>query len=198
MKVEKEVIDTAIRNLQAAAVELNAASDKLSAELAVLNTKLKCLAMGVACWVALSATEKCTIKVGYTRFSKGGWGLAISETKNEDKGKTDSVVVWPIADAPRRLRLDGVSKIPELLENLAVRARGMTSDVERRTEELKQLIEYMGDLTPLTPTPTPPVPSTPLTEIWWECALCNLKVKGGKPSTSCPVTICRGEYHEGE
>ncbi len=140
--------------LSAAATALNAASDELGEVVGALEAALKRLNLGIEAWTDIShefhedSEYYRTEQVGYARARKQ-WGISLRvlsghygepESEREDR--------WSFSDAPRDLRIDGIEKLPNLLEELTQEAAKVTSQIQERAEYARQLaatIDVHGD-----------------------------------------------------
>jgi hypothetical protein len=77
--------------------------------------------------------------VGYTKVG-GDWGLALRTTNGhnsfEDSHREE---VWPFNEAPRWLRVEGVGKLPDLLETLVKRADETTKKIQGKAKQASEI-----------------------------------------------------------
>ncbi len=139
-----ERVQAAYRKLSASATSLNDASDELRIIISVLEDALKKLNLGISTWVKIAGNEESngdfwSRNLGYARVG-GKWGIAFRELSGnqayDDYEKDES---WLFNDAPRRLRIEGVGKIPELLEKLTTQADDTAEKIRKKTAEAKEL-----------------------------------------------------------
>jgi hypothetical protein len=139
-----ERVQAAYRKLSASATNLNTASDELRIIISVLEDALKKLNLGISTWVKIAGNEESngdfwSRNLGYARVG-GKWGIALRELSGnqayDDYEKDES---WLFNDAPRWLRIEGVGKIPELLEKLTTQADDTTEKIRKKTAEAKEL-----------------------------------------------------------
>ncbi len=139
-----ERVQSAFRGLSASAINLNAASDELRQTILVLEEALKKLNLGISTWVKITGNEEAngdfwSRDLGYARVG-GKWGIALRELSGNyayDEYEKDET--WLFNDAPRWLRIDGVGKIPDLLENLTKQADDTTQKIRKKTTEANEL-----------------------------------------------------------
>jgi hypothetical protein len=137
------------RELISVAHTLNEASDQLGKIIGPVDEALKALNLGISSWVSFNhfldnnMNFDCD-QVGYSKVG-GKWGIAIrSLSGNEDWPENTTVDgPWLFNEAPRRLRIGAIDKIPELLEALVKDATDTTNRINqklRETEELAKVI----------------------------------------------------------
>jgi hypothetical protein len=118
-----ERVGKAFEVLSRTASELNKISDELGKSISDIDVALKKLNLGVEVWVQVSIAgdgdDYSIEKIGYAKVS-GTWGLALrTEFGYEDQHCDDDVETWLFSDGPRALRLDSITKLPDLLEALS-------------------------------------------------------------------------------
>lgn len=139
-----ERVQNAYKQLNAAAAELNGASDGLKEAMSVLDAALKRLNLGVAAWVKISGAEDedhewWSRNIGYAKIGKE-WTIALSACSgNYQWPERDSDEEWAFNDAPRWMRLEAIAKVPELLEALIKQATDTTEKLRKRTEQVLEL-----------------------------------------------------------
>ena len=145
-----ERVQASYQQLSAAATTLNTASDALGESIAELDSALKRLNLGISSWVKLvdyyceDPEEYSYIEVGYARIG-GKWGIALRTVDGHEQFvELYRSEQWLFNDAPRKLRIEAVTKIPNLLEQLAKDAAAMTSEVEDKAGEVRQLASAMS------------------------------------------------------
>lgn len=140
-RVEKA--QRAIEQFPAAAASLNNATDQLGKAIAELDAVLKRFSLGVPTWIAFSSWEHynnySSDEIGYSKIG-GKWGIAIRTIEgNHQDPEGDEIEQWIFNDAPRLLRVEAVSKIPELLEELLKKAAQMTNRIVEKAAEVDAL-----------------------------------------------------------
>jgi len=132
------------KDLSAAAVDLNAASDELGKSVVELDNALKILNLGITTWIRVSTRKDPNgdygiHKLGYTKIG-GRWGIALRAIDgNESYPEEADVEQWLFNDAPRALRIEAVDKIPELLAGLIGEARNTSQKIREKTNHASQL-----------------------------------------------------------
>jgi len=120
-----ERVISSFEKLSSAAKNLNNVSDELGRAITAIDYILQRLNLGVPTWVKIhggedqyTGMEYWSRDVGYAKIGNR-WGIALCTRKgdhnNPDEEEFDS---WLFNDAPRWLRVEGVEKIPDLLEAL--------------------------------------------------------------------------------
>ena|SRR6266853_714645 len=138
-----ERVQAAFRKLSAAATSLNAASDELGKTITELDAALKYLNLGVPAWVQICGNEDengnyWTRSIGYARIGNQ-WGIALGTVSGNNNFDDADEEEWLFNDAPRWMRIEGVAKIPELLEKLTKQASETTERIKKKTAEAKEL-----------------------------------------------------------
>jgi hypothetical protein len=119
-------VGAAFQRLSESAAALNTISDELAKPIALIETALKKLNLGVSTWVEFAGSVDNVLgtfwdrSVGYAKVG-GKWGIAI-RTCRGDFGDEPDGEEWSFNDAPRAYRLEAVDKLPELLEQLVTEA----------------------------------------------------------------------------
>jgi chaperonin cofactor prefoldin len=147
-----EKVQAAYRQLSTSAASLNAVSDELRESISELETALEKLNLGVSAWVKIaggnddSGQYYWSRDLGYTQFGKE-WGLALRKVSGDECHPEDeSQQIWQFNEAPRWMRVDGVGKIPELLEALNKQAEDTAKKIKTKTVEAKALAEAIKQL----------------------------------------------------
>ncbi len=154
-------VESSFTQLAHAAQLLNSASEELSKVIRNLDASMKRLALGVAAWVPVSGTsdeiQYWTTELGYAKVD-GKWGLTLREVTGFHPDSSDETEqVWPYADAPRALRAEAVTKIPDLLDNLLQQTHDATNALKEKIDQASELSTLVSDLTPIS-TPVEPQP----------------------------------------
>jgi hypothetical protein len=170
-----ERVQAAYRQLFNVSTALNAASDELTKTIAELDAVLKYLNLGVPAWVQISGNvdengNYWSRSIGYARIHNQ-WGIALGTSKgNEGRDECDDEE-WLFNDAPRWMRIEGVGKIPELLEKLIQQANDTTEKIKKKTAEAKELsiaIKAAAEESKPTNKLTPPPGRLTLPPSWGE------------------------------
>jgi hypothetical protein len=137
-----EKVQTAYKQLSRAAVDLNSVSDELAKPIKVWEAALKKLNLGVPAWVETSRGGDEPYwwdrGVGYSKL-KDGWGIALRTRSGTDDPHDDFQEVWAFNDAPRWLRIEGVGKLPDLLEALLKQAEDTTKKLRAKVTQANEL-----------------------------------------------------------
>lgn len=142
-QAEQSQFEASFERLRKTAVNVNAVSDKLSKEIESLDAALKGLNLGVSAWVTLSESSDddgtlYTDYLGYIRFGSR-WGIALRSRICFTTGQDDDETVWLFSDAPRKLRIEAVEKLPALIEKLCVEAEVMLVELQSKVEGVSSL-----------------------------------------------------------
>jgi hypothetical protein len=143
-KVEK--IQKHFKTLSSVASSLNEASDELTAVVSILDEALKKLNVGLTAWVTFhsrpdneDAGNYDEDQIGYCKV-KGTWGIAFRHIwGNANWEVFHDEGPWLFNDAPRKMRLRGVDKIPDLIEALSKEAAETTKKVHEKTLKVAEL-----------------------------------------------------------
>jgi hypothetical protein len=179
-----ERVQAAFRQLSATAISLNAASDELGKTITELDAALKYLNLGIPAWVQICGNEDengdfWSRNIGYARIGNQ-WGIALGTIRGNNNFDHADEEEWLFNDAPRWMRIEGIAKIPELLEKLTKQASDTTERIKKKTAEAKELaVAIKAAAAEPKPTnklsPTPPSLSKPVDA-------------GSKPSLGLPLT----------
>jgi hypothetical protein len=139
-------IQTHFQTLSSVAPTLNAASDELTKAVGYLDAALKKLNVGISVWVTFADLtenpgegEYDLQQIGYTKVN-GEWGLALRHVWGDNAmDHHSSEGPWLFSDGPRDLRLSGVDKIPEIVEQLGSEASSLVKRVQEKTKRVREL-----------------------------------------------------------
>lgn len=152
-------VENSFKQLATAAQALNNASDDLGKVIRHLDAALKKLALGVTAWVQVNGTSDETqywaSEIGYVKID-GKWCIALREVSGYLQDNSDEAEeTWSFSEAPRSLRAEAVSKIPDLLEKMLQQTEEATKDLKEKTEQAAELTFLVSNLVPNIPAPTP-------------------------------------------
>jgi hypothetical protein len=161
-------VQAAYRSLSTSATNLNAASNELKVIITVLEDVLKKLNLGISTWVTITGSEDpdgtyWSRDLGYARV-KGWWGIALREASGNYNWDAHNDETWLFNDAPRWLRVEGVGKIPELLEKLTKQADDTAEKIRKKTAEaevIARAITAAAAENSMPPAPMIPPPPSP-------------------------------------
>jgi len=140
------------QDLATASRALNTASDQLGKTIVELEEALKGLNLGISSWVSFNDWSDEYLdyyrdQVGYSKVG-GKWGIAIrslSGNQNFPENETQDGP-WLFSDAPRKLRIDAIGKIPELLETLVKDVVATTNKINEKMQESQELAKAISVL----------------------------------------------------
>jgi hypothetical protein len=164
-----ERVQNSFTKLSSAAKELNKVSDELGKAISNIDIVLQSLNLGVPTWVKVHAgvDEYTGMKywsrdVGYAKVGNR-WGIALCTREGDlnwpDEENCES---WLFNDAPRRLRVEGIEKIPDLLEALIKNTEETTQKIKSKIDQANQLAGALVEAA--SQKPTKAVPSKPLVD----------------------------------
>ncbi len=137
---------SSFEKLSSAAKNLNNVSDELGRAITAIDYILQRLNLGVPTWVKIhGGVDQNTGEYYWSRdigYAKIGnrWGIALC-TREGDYSSPDEerCEEWLFNDAPRWLRVEGVEKIPDLLEELIKNTEETTKKIKGKIDHAKQL-----------------------------------------------------------
>ena len=142
-----ERVANSIKQLSSAAQDLNAVSSEMGQAIAAIDRVLQGLNLGVPTWTRITGGDEPPNGEGYWHCDLGyakvsnRWGIALRDVSgyysDPDGESCDS---WLFNDAPRWLRIEGVSKIPDLIEELIKNTRETTEKIKSKTAEVGELV----------------------------------------------------------
>jgi hypothetical protein len=133
-----EQVSTLFKQLVSSAAELNTATEEFSKTVAPLDVSLQKLNVGIECWVPVQRYDEPSgefevQELGYARINRV-WGIALRVRKgHSDFPDREDEETWRFNEGPRRLRIDAVDALPELLERLIKKADATTRKVREST-----------------------------------------------------------------
>jgi len=161
-----ERVATSFTKLSAAAKDLNKVSDELGQAISSIDYVLQRLNLGVPTWVTIrggqdeyTGEEYWSRDIGYSKVGNR-WGIALCTREGDynypDREKFEA---WLFNDAPRWLRVEGVEKIPDLLEELIKNTEQTTKKIKGKIDHAKQLADAFALAADGKPTSKKPVAS---------------------------------------
>jgi hypothetical protein len=139
-----ERVSNSFKQLTLAAADLNSASNELGQAISAIDAALQKLNLGVPTWVTFSSNDSedhdfWHNDVGYAKVGTK-WGIALRAVSGNYNWPDDAEVEsWLFNEAPRRLRIEGIAKIPDLLEALIKVSEETTEKIRTKTTHAKQL-----------------------------------------------------------
>jgi hypothetical protein len=135
----EERIASSFKQLAVSSKNLKDASKELGEIICILEASLGQLNIGVSAWQKVAVHESrdgsyWTRDVGYTQVGTS-WAIALRRTSGNEFSDQHDEEVWRFNDAPYWMRIEGVSKIPELFETLIARVDESTSKIKAKTNE---------------------------------------------------------------
>jgi hypothetical protein len=140
-------------NLKSIAAELNQVSDEISQPVKQIDNALKDLNLGIPTWLRIKRLTNEDEEfyedhdLGYAKVERK-WGIALRASSGEFAGGDVESKEWLFADAPRSLRLEGIEKLPELLEQ-------MTSEAQDVIKRARASAKAARDLAAIISGPKP-------------------------------------------
>lgn len=129
--------------LTQAAQNLNVVSDELGKTISRLDTLFKALNLGISIWYTQAEGEGWKRSFGYARV-KGKWGISIKhEIFEGSPAIRTSEESWNFNDAPRYMRIEVISSIPDLIVLMIQRTNETRVKIESKLLEANQYINAM-------------------------------------------------------
>ncbi len=139
-----ERVQASYLQLSAVASDLNIVSDQLGKSIAEIDAALKKLNLGISVWVDISNWHGEDLdyyiqRVGYAKVD-GKWGMALRTVSgNENNPEREDVEEWLFSDAPRKLRLAAIEKLPNVLKELSEEAVRTTEEIKSKLSEAQEV-----------------------------------------------------------
>ncbi len=153
-----ERVTNSVEQLSLVAADLNKASDELGRAISAIDAVLQSLNLGVPTWIQIHGNEDQYLdywsrEVGYAKVGNK-WGVALRTLEgNYNSPEDERCDSWLFNDAPRWIRIEGVAKIPDLLEALIKNAEETTKKIRSKTTEANNLAlaiaQAAGKLSPM-------------------------------------------------
>jgi hypothetical protein len=162
-------IANSFEKLSSAAKNLNNVSDELGKAVASIDAVLQSLGLGVSTWTPISEgselpedTHYWHRDVGYTKVGHR-WGIALRDVSGDYQWpERENCDLWLFNEAPRWLRIEGVAKIPALLDALIKKVEETTEAVRTKTIEANQLAAAIAEAAKEKQATTSPIPHIPV------------------------------------
>lgn len=139
-----ERVANSIKELSSAAQDLNTVSGELGKAISAIDAVLQTLNIGVPTWTTIAEGYEgeqhyWSRDIGYDKVGNK-WGIALREAEGDPNWPPDeSCDTWLFNDAPRRLRIEGIEKIPDLIDALIKKAQDTTEKIKAKTAKANQL-----------------------------------------------------------
>jgi hypothetical protein len=130
--------------LSEVASDLNSVSDEMGKYVAEIDAALKQLNLGITVWVDVGRWtdheyDYYAEQIGYGRIN-GKWGVALQTVNGDYRWpEDDKQESWLFNEAPRRLRLSGIQKLPEMLRELSKMGTTTAKEIKSRLAEVKEI-----------------------------------------------------------
>jgi hypothetical protein len=145
-------IAATLQSLTTVAQNLNELSDRLTAQVLLIERAVNKLNLGVRTTVDVDSSlidnddfSALVTRLGYTKVD-GKWGFAIHQFVDIDPENTYQT--WAFKDAPRDLRLKAVDRIPELMKALVDTSVKLGSDINDKICLTKGLVSALSQTSP--------------------------------------------------
>ena len=143
-----ERIAAAYKRLAQSAESLSSKTDEFSRQIAVLDSALKKLDLGIIAWERIRGGEDksgnyWSEDVGYAKIN-GKWGIAIRERSGNTNVGTEEIDEWLFNDAPRSLRISAIDQMPGLLNKLVASTGKTARKVDEKIAQAKSLASALN------------------------------------------------------
>ncbi len=153
--------DPTLKRLSVLSRALNEASDRVSKQIAEVESALGALRLGVRAWVLVESSQESVesedvrtkerkytslthfLSLGYTRH-KGKWALVVAEGYEEFSDDEDPNRITPLLEARRDVKLAAVEKIPALLKAIEEEGAKVAQEATKQAEHLKHIAAGLG------------------------------------------------------
>lgn len=159
------------------ASDLNAVSDQLAIVITDFESLLKKLDLGVEVWVRMKLYGSpsdpswySTEELGYAKIGEK-WAIGLRTTQGDEKyPDSKKVETWAFTDAPRALRIESVTFLPKLLEELHRKATDTVTALRKTLSSAQEFLDRLKiateEIAPpkMLESPLPPYdnPATPV------------------------------------
>ncbi len=138
-----ERVQNSYKQLCLAAADLNTATDELGRAISVWDAALKKLNLGLSAWVELSSGENHPFwwdrSLGYTKL-KDAWGIALrTRSGDHNEPAEDSEETWAYNEASRWMRIEGLARLPDLIDALLKQAQDTTKTIKGKMAQAYEL-----------------------------------------------------------
>jgi hypothetical protein len=139
-------VTAAFDRLSEAAGNLNSISDQLGKSISAIEEVFQRVNAGVPAWVEVAEDrwddQVDTLYLGYAKVNNK-WGVAVSTEiayAYKDELETEE---WLFGDAPRRLRMQVIDKLPELIDKLTEEANKTAAGLTEKLANAQQVAEAL-------------------------------------------------------
>jgi prefoldin subunit 5 len=167
-----ERVTSSIKQLSSAAQDLNTVSAEMGKAITAIDTVLQSLNIGVSTWTRISSgSDEDGLSyshrdLGYAKVTNK-WGIALRDVSGDNRYPEDEHCdSWLFNDAPRWLRIEGVAKVPDLIDALIKNTLETTKKIKTKTSEVNELATAIAQAAKnekgWRPSIAPPPPLDPL------------------------------------
>jgi len=141
------------QQLAEAAKNINAVSDELGRPIESLDAGLKKLNLGVTAWTPIVEGQDefeperwWSRDIGYAKID-GKWGIALRTIAGDYRAPDhERVEEWLFNDAPRWLRIEGIDRVPALIEKLIEETNKTAARIKERVSDAQELAAAVNEL----------------------------------------------------
>jgi hypothetical protein len=146
-----ERVQASFSQLASAAKDLNQVSDELGQAINAIDSVLQTLNLGVPTWVEIhggtdeTGIEYWSREIGYSKIGNR-WGVSLRQLKGDiNYPQYEECESWLFNDAPRWMRVEGIEKIPNLLEELIKNTVQTTQKIKGTIDQAQQFAGALTD-----------------------------------------------------
>jgi hypothetical protein len=140
-----ERVATSIQELSIVAKDLNSASDELGKAISAIDAVLQSLGLGIETWTRIVHSDSGDGQyysyrdLGYAKVGNK-WGVTLRSVRGDVQDPDgESSDYWLFNEAPRWMRLEGVDKLPALIDSLVKSAAEATTKIQSKAVEANQI-----------------------------------------------------------
>lgn len=139
-----ERVTNSIKQLSSAAQDLNTVSAEMGKAITAIDTVLQSLNIGVSTWARISGgSDEDGLSywhrdLGYAKVANK-WGISLRDVSGDVRDQDENCDIWLFNDAPRWLRIEGVAKVPDLIDALIKNTLETTEKIKTKTSEVNEL-----------------------------------------------------------
>jgi len=141
----------AFKQLTEASQDKKSATHGLCEAVAALNDALEPLNIGVAAWHTIAAHTdsdsgyRWSRQIGYIQWGDS-WSIVLKKTW-QDLGDQEEEQIYEFKNAPAWMAIEGIAKLPDLLETLISRVQDTTKQLKTRTDQTLEAVAAIQAVT---------------------------------------------------
>jgi hypothetical protein len=132
-----------LNTLKEASERLNTNSDELGKIVIEINEVLKTLNLGISVWYKQSEGQDWCRSIGYARVG-GKWGISLKYETFKDNVRL-AEESWAFNEAPRYMRIEVISSIPDLIILMIQRTNEFNSKIVSKVNEAHDYLQQLKE-----------------------------------------------------